>query len=553
MLKNYCILFCLAMSQDFINGGAPGGTSDSQQILLQALAAYSAQLNLSAPNPNTIINTCICPVPPQAIPIPLPNFLITMQNAAGTTVNSFTFPTNINFKSRIAILTVQLFPQSNQISSTAITTFGSETSYAIVYTLQSPDGLYFQKEIQYPTAFALTTFLKISNGIPTIPITLTISQIASPSNLLLNTTQITASFTGLPVTTQQQLLNSISPITQKFLVTVNNPVASCLITAACTATTTTNLAATYNNGTSGVSATLTALSNGTFSTDGVFPTLNSRILVKNQTTTFQNGIYTLTTIGSSSTAWVLTRATDYDTVCEIQYGTYVPITSGTAYANTAWQETATITTIGTSPILFSQLATPTLTITAMSGSYDPNSNTTTPKLISSLIPSTVTTVPPIETTNDIAIAPITITLYNGTTPYPITFQSYPNTSAAQGVNFNQTDLINGLNLNLFIYPPLYQNGSISNSFIFIATLQTIDGLKFRKLVYQTIPFTNYPITFQITTTSLEGQKTTLISNIANPLLTQQIYNMISPIHLKILLQQNNDVNAINNDIIVSIM
>ena len=72
------------------------------------------------------------------------------------------------------------------------------------------------------------------------------------------------------------------------------------------AATTANLTATYNNGTSGVGATLT--NSGTqaaFSIDGVSPAINARVLVKNQTTQTQNGIYTLTTIGDGSTNWVL--------------------------------------------------------------------------------------------------------------------------------------------------------------------------------------------------------------------------------------------------------
>lgn len=533
------ILFCLIFSINTIQASSPGGFSDSQQVLLQALAAYNTQLNISAPNPSTIINTCTCPVPPQAIPIQLPNLYITMSNYLGTVINSYTFTTNSNFKSSIAILTIQLFPPSTTITSTEVTAANSENSYAIVYTLQSPDGVYFQKEIQYPTNLALGTFMPITNKIPIIPITLKTYQVAA-TNVLLNTTQITASFAGLTYPTQQQLLNSISPITQKFLVSVSSPVSSSLITAACAASTTANLSATYGNGASGVGATLTATSNAVFSTDGISPALSARILVKNQSTTFQNGIYTLTTVGTSSTPWVLTRATDYDTICEIQYGTYVPVTSGTLNAGTAWQQTATVTTIGVSPIIFSQLASPTVTVTSMSGSYDPNSNLTTPTLISSLIPTTITTVPPIDTTDDITIAPITVTLFNGTTPYQIIF-------TMQDVKFNQTDLLNGLNLNVFIYPPLYQNGPSSNSFIFVATLQTLEGLKFKKIVNQAIAMANYPITFSITTTSLEGEKTNLVSNIANPLLTPQIYNMISPIRLQFRLQQND-----NNVVVVSI-
>jgi len=77
--------------------------------------------------------------------------------------------------------------------------------------------------------------------------------------------------------------------------------------------TTTNLTAVYANGSSGVGATLT--NNGTLgalSVDGTAVVLNDRVLVKNQTTAAQNGIYTVTNTGSSVAAWVLTRATDAD-------------------------------------------------------------------------------------------------------------------------------------------------------------------------------------------------------------------------------------------------
>ncbi len=93
------------------------------------------------------------------------------------------------------------------------------------------------------------------------------------------------------------------------------------IHAASYAATTANLNATYSNGTSGVGATLTnAGTNAAFSVDGVSPSLNARILVKNQTSQAQNGIYVLSTVGDGSTPWVLTRATDFDTAVEIAGG-----------------------------------------------------------------------------------------------------------------------------------------------------------------------------------------------------------------------------------------
>ena len=75
-----------------------------------------------------------------------------------------------------------------------------------------------------------------------------------------------------------------------------------------------NLNATYNNGSSGVGATLTnAGTNAALVIDSVSMALNDRVLVANQTDQTQNGVYTVTTVGNGSTAWVLTRSTDTDT------------------------------------------------------------------------------------------------------------------------------------------------------------------------------------------------------------------------------------------------
>jgi hypothetical protein len=120
------------------------------------------------------------------------------------------------------------------------------------------------------------------------------------------------------------------------------------------AATTANLAGyTYANGAAGIGATLTAGSTGVFTTDGTTPPVNSRILVPFQTSTFQNGIYVLTTSSGGSNA-VLTRATDYDQPSEVQPGDFVIVQNGTLYGTTSWIETASVSVIGTDPILFTQ-------------------------------------------------------------------------------------------------------------------------------------------------------------------------------------------------------
>lgn len=124
---------------------------------------------------------------------------------------------------------------------------------------------------------------------------------------------------------------------------------------ACYAATTANRTAIYVNGASGIGATLTnsgALAQ--FTTDGVTPPTNARILVWEQSSTLENGIYTLTNQGSGAVAWILTRATDYDQPAEIQPGDLVIINNGTLYGGSSFIETASVSAIGTDPILFSQ-------------------------------------------------------------------------------------------------------------------------------------------------------------------------------------------------------
>lgn len=125
---------------------------------------------------------------------------------------------------------------------------------------------------------------------------------------------------------------------------------------AVTAGTIAPLTVTYSNGTLGVGATLTnAGAQVALSLDDVTLVVGSRVLVKDQLSTFQNGLYVITTLGTSSTNWVLTRATDYDTSAEIiQYG-LVLVNQGTINAGLLWQETgAGPFTIGTTPIIFAQ-------------------------------------------------------------------------------------------------------------------------------------------------------------------------------------------------------
>lgn len=93
------------------------------------------------------------------------------------------------------------------------------------------------------------------------------------------------------------------------------------------------------------------LGNAPASIDGITLTDGMRVLVKNQSTTAQNGIYTY-----SASADALVRASDFNSSAEIQGGDFLFVTGGNTYADTGWVQTETVTTLGTDPILFTQFS-----------------------------------------------------------------------------------------------------------------------------------------------------------------------------------------------------
>ena len=137
------------------------------------------------------------------------------------------------------------------------------------------------------------------------------------------------------------------------LAQLNTVASGFTVILATQAATTANLNATQAG--AGIGATLTnAGVMAAFAVDGYSASLHDRILVKNQTAPANNGVYQVSTLGSGAANWVLTRTTDYDTAAQIKPGTLVAVNNGTVNANTSWLETATVVTVDTDPVLFSQ-------------------------------------------------------------------------------------------------------------------------------------------------------------------------------------------------------
>lgn len=127
-----------------------------------------------------------------------------------------------------------------------------------------------------------------------------------------------------------------------------------------------SLNATYNQpGGAGVGVGATLTNAGTQTAlviDGVLMTTGKRVLIYNQTNQFENGVYTVTTVGDGSTNWVLTRATDADTYApsspnSLGQGDAFFVTNGDTGAGEGYVCTTVGTiTFGTTAITFAQFS-----------------------------------------------------------------------------------------------------------------------------------------------------------------------------------------------------
>lgn len=188
-------------------------------------------------------------------------------------------------------------------------------------------------------------------------ITLTGAVTGSGTGSFATTIQSSIALPGNPTTTTQTPSDSSTKIATTAY--VDAAVQGTDAKDACVVGTTALLVGVYLNGASGVGATFTYTATGVDTIDGVALTLGMRVLVKDQSSTFQNGIYTVTTAGALGVAGILTRATDFDQSTDIDIGDSVFITSGTANTNRTYVQNGTNSPVmGTDPITWALIAGP---------------------------------------------------------------------------------------------------------------------------------------------------------------------------------------------------
>jgi hypothetical protein len=318
----------------------------------------------------------------------------------GTGLSSFTSGGAVYATSSSALTTGTLPIASG---GTGITTFGTGVQTALTQNVTGSGGIVLSTSpslttpnLGTPSAAVLTnaTGLPLTTGVTgTLPVTnggtgvatltgfvkgngtsaFTAQTQITNSDLQYNSVTIgstsvalgatTSTLAGLSsVTLTADPTTALQASTKQYVDNAITTVANTTYHAAANAATTANLTATYNNGTSGVGATLTnsgALA--AFAVDGYTASLNDRILVKDMTTGAYNGIYTVTTVGSGAVAWVLTRATDFNTPGSgpnfIETGAGVYVSSGSVNAASSFVMTTTgAITVGTTALTWTQIS-----------------------------------------------------------------------------------------------------------------------------------------------------------------------------------------------------
>lgn len=101
--------------------------------------------------------------------------------------------------------------------------------------------------------------------------------------------------------------------------------------------------------------TLTGVSLGALTIDGTTPVIGQRILVKNEATEANNGIYTITHVGAIAEAYVLTRASDMAAGATVKTGALTYATAGSTNANKGfWVVGVGPFTVATNPLKWEQ-------------------------------------------------------------------------------------------------------------------------------------------------------------------------------------------------------
>jgi len=167
---------------------------------------------------------------------------------------------------------------------------------------------------------------------------------ANPNNIFDGVSGV-RNINGARVTNAGNPVNSGDLATKAY---VDSQTTGLEIKASVKVATTGNLAGTYSTG----AQTLTANSNGAISVDGIALNLNDRLLVKDQSSAVQNGIYVVSTIGDASNPFVITRSADFNQTAEVGAGSFTYVELGTLNEGKSFVQTESNPILDTDDLVF---------------------------------------------------------------------------------------------------------------------------------------------------------------------------------------------------------
>jgi hypothetical protein len=338
-----------AVTRVVAGAGLDGGTiSTSGTIALSQIGTMSVLGNSGTVDPAT----------PSAIPLG-PNFTISngqlaIQGNGTGTVTQVVAGGGLDGGSITGVGTLSIHGVG---AATAGQTLQSDGAGGVAFTSSIPAGTAGELLSTTGTAGVAST-LALGAGLSSTSGTLSVSGtqtgLTISGGTLSGTTSNTGtisggSITGLPtpsVATDAATKGYVDGLVQSL---VPKPTAAAATTAALPANT-------YANGTNGEGATLIATAAGALTVDGVSLAAGDRVLVKNEATAANNGLYVVTAAGSTSTPYTLTRDTSMDDGTEFQGALIAVEQFGTTNPNTLWLCTPPgAVTPGTTAIPFTQL------------------------------------------------------------------------------------------------------------------------------------------------------------------------------------------------------